>query len=73
MYSKIRAVSAEGRMAAKVIGGLPFFVAGALNALTPTFFGSVSTDPLFPVLMAVACVLWLVGIVIFMKMIRIRV
>jgi tight adherence protein B len=73
MYAKIRAVSAEGRMAAKVIGALPFAVAGALNLLTPTFFSSVSADPLFPVLIGIACALWLAGIVIFVNMVRIRV
>lgn len=73
MYAKIRAISAEGRMAAKVIGGLPLFVAGALNFLTPAFFSSVSADPLFPVLIGVACVLWLAGMVIFVKMVKIRV
>ena len=73
MYAKIRAVSAEGRLAAKVIGVLPFLVAGALNLLAPTFFSDVAPDPLFVPLIGVAVLLWGFGIVIFLKMVRIRV
>lgn len=73
MYAKIRAVSAEGRLAAKVIGLLPFLVAGALNLLAPSFFSAVASDPLFAPLIGVAVLLWLFGIVIFLKMVRIRV
>lgn len=73
MYAKIRAVSAEGRLAAKVIGLLPFLVAGALNLLAPSFFSDVASDPLFAPLIGVAVLLWLFGIVIFLKMVRIRV
>lgn len=73
MYAKIRAVSAEGRLAARVIGLLPFLVAGALNVVAPTFFSDVSSDALFVPLIGVACILWFFGIVIFVKMVRIRV
>lgn len=73
MYAKIRAVSSEGRLAAKVIGALPFVVYGALSVLAPAFFGAVSSDPLYPFLLGLAGLLWLLGIVLFMKMIKIRV
>ena len=73
MYAKINAVSAEGKLAAKVIGALPFLVFGALNVLAPSFFGAVYSDALFAPLISIAFILWVFGIVIFMKMVRIRV
>jgi tight adherence protein B len=73
MYAKISAVSAEGKLAAKVIGALPFVVFGALNVVAPSFFGAVYSDPLFVPLIGIAFILWVLGIVIFMKLVRIRV
>lgn len=73
MYAKISAVSAEGKLAARVIGALPFLVFGALNVVAPSFFGDVYSDALFAPLIGVAFILWVFGIVIFMKMVRIKV
>ncbi len=73
MYAKIRAVSAEGRLSVVVIGFLPFVVAGALSVLGPDFFGSVSSDSLFLPMMGVSFGLWVFGMIIFVKMVNIRV
>lgn len=73
MFSKIKALSAEGRMSAMILGGLPIGVTTAIWVINPTYFIKFMDDPLFPVLMSIGVGLLLLGIVVMWKMVKIRV
>lgn len=73
MFKKVRAVSAEGRLSAFVVGALPFVVAGLISILNPSFFGSVAGDPMFLPLMATALGLLAVGEFWIWKMVNFRI
>ncbi len=73
MFRKVRAVSAEGRMSAWVIGLMPFFVIGAVNVLVPSFFRDVSADPLFVPLLALAGALLVIGEIIIYRLVNFRI
>ena len=73
MFRKVRAVSAEGRMSAWVIGMMPFFVIGVVNLLVPQFFRDVSDDPLFIPLFALAGALLVIGEIIIYRLVNFRI
>ena len=73
MFRKVRAVSAEGRISAWVIGLMPFFVIAVVNLIAPEFFRDVSTDPLFIPLFVVAGVLLMFGEIIIYRMVNFRI
>lgn len=57
MYRKIRAVSAEGRLAATFLTIFPFIVVGGIWILHKDYYLSVSDHPLFHVLAAIGALL----------------
>lgn len=61
MVKKVRAVSAEGRMSALVVGILPFGVTAFIMLVRPEFFRDVSADPLFVPMIAGGFVLLVLG------------
>jgi tight adherence protein B len=61
MFAKIRAVSAEGRSSAVLIGCLPMVFAGIMVFLRPEFFAAVMDDPLFWPMVAGGVVLMICG------------
>ncbi len=73
MFGKIKALSAEGRMSAMILGGLPIGVTAAIWVINPTYFTSFMGDPLFPVMMSIGVGLLLLGILVMWKMVKIRV
>lgn len=73
MFSKIKALSAEGRMSAMILGGLPIGVTAAIWVINPTYFIKFMDDPLFPVMMSIGVGLLLLGILVMWKMVKIRV
>ena len=52
MYRKIRAVSAEGRMASTFLSIFPFIVVGGIFLLHKDYYLSVADHPLFRILAA---------------------
>ncbi|HLN23443.1 MAG TPA: type II secretion system F family protein, partial [Patescibacteria group bacterium] len=60
---KTHAMTAEGRMSAKVLGSLPFFTAAALYLLNPGYIGLLFTNPLGNQILVIACALLLAGVV----------
>lgn len=48
MKKKIKAISAEGRLSAVILTFLPALIAGSIHVGTPSFYGDVWNDPLFP-------------------------
>lgn len=73
MFGKIKALSAEGRMSATILGCLPIGVTAAIWVINPTYFLKFMDDPLFPVMMSVGVGLLLLGIFVMWRMVKIRV
>lgn len=48
MQKKIKAISAEGRLSGLILTILPMFIYFSIELSTPTFYGDVRNDPLFP-------------------------
>jgi tight adherence protein B len=61
MFGKIRAVTAEGRASAMIIGAAPIIFTGIMMALSPKFFLDVVDDPLFWPLIGCSVALMLIG------------
>ena len=47
MRRKIQAISSEGRLTAWLLSALPLVIFGFTSYLTPSYYGSVSTDPMY--------------------------
>ncbi len=73
MFSKVRALSAEGRLSAVILSILPIGVTGTVWGINPRYFMDVIDDPLFLIMMSVGIGLLLSGILIMWKMVRFKV
>lgn len=73
MFAKIRAVTAEGRASAVIIGVAPIVFAILIMLTSPHFFMDVIDDPLFWPLMACAFALMVVGQYTLHKMVNFEV
>lgn len=73
LLSKVKALSAEGRMSAWVLGLMPFVVAGAINLINPGFMSVLWTDPMGPKIIYAMLIAMAVGAVWMRKIIRIHV
>ncbi len=73
MFRKVRAVSAEGRMSAWVIGAMPFVVIGFVMLTRPGFFRDVSGDPLFIPMFVAAGVLLVIGEITIYRLVNFRI
>jgi tight adherence protein B len=73
LLSKVKVLSAEGRLSAWILGVLPFALAGVIMLINPTFFIGLIEDPMGVKLIGVSLVSMLLGIVWMRKIIRIHV
>ncbi|MCX8225010.1 MAG: type II secretion system F family protein [Sulfitobacter sp.] len=48
MRKKIKAISAEGRLSGLILTALPVFIYLTIEVSSPSFYGDVRSDPLFP-------------------------
>ncbi|WP_051927408.1 type II secretion system F family protein [Ruegeria halocynthiae] len=48
MQKKIKAISAEGRLSGSILTILPIIIGLSIEISTPSFYGDVRSDPLFP-------------------------
>ena len=48
MRKKIKAISAEGRLSGMILTALPVFIYLTIEVSSPSFYGDVRSDPLFP-------------------------
>lgn len=72
MFSKVRAITAEGRFSAVFIGLAPMLVAVPVSFLHPGFYTSVMHDELFWPLIGSAALLLVVGQAIIWKMVNFK-
>lgn len=73
LLSKVRVLSAEGRLSAWILGIMPFALAGLMNAMNPDFMAPLWNDPLGETIVKYTLTLMAVGIIILIKIIKIRV
>jgi tight adherence protein B len=73
MRRKIKAMSAEGRISAIILSGLPFVMFGLNSIITPEYYGGVMDDPLFLPLAAAAVALVLLNALILFKLVNFRI
>jgi tight adherence protein B len=48
MRKRIKAISAEGRLSAVILTGLPVMIFGIIMTTSPDFYRDVWDDPMFP-------------------------
>lgn len=66
MRRKIKSMSAEGRISAWILSGLPFIMVGLNSIITPSYYGDVVQNPLFmPMALVTLALIFLNGFVLF--------
>jgi tight adherence protein B len=73
LHGQVRTLSAEGRLSAYILTGLPFCVGLAVNVVNPDFMGLLWTDPLGHRMVGAALFMMLLGILWMRRIVRIRV
>jgi tight adherence protein B len=70
---RVRVLSAEGRISAIVLVGIPFIIAGVFSLLRPEYIGILISDSIGKVLVIGALVMMGCGIYIMKKMVSLKV
>ena len=73
LLGTIRVLSAEGRLSAWILSGLPFVVGFMIHLVNPGFLDVLFTDPIGPALIGGALTLMVVGVFVMSRIIKIRV
>lgn len=71
LEAKVKALTAQGRMQAVVLGGMPFALAFVLASISPDLMQPLFNTPQGTVILFVAAVFWLLGIYFLRKVINI--
>jgi tight adherence protein B len=72
VHREVRSLSAEGRLSANVLTGLPILVLIAIQIMNPDYLSELFGQPIGWLLLATAAVLLLVGTLLIRRMVRIR-
>jgi len=73
LLGNVRTLSAEGKMSAYVLTGLPFCVAIGVNLVNPDFMSLLWTDPMGHKMVGIALFMMLMGVLWMRSIVRIRV
>lgn len=73
LFSKVRVLSANGRLSAWTLVLLPFALGGVMNMMNPGFMSPLWTDPIGETILKVMLTLMAAGVLIMRKIIKIRV
>ena len=66
MRKKIKAISAEGRLSGMILTALPMFIYLTIEFSSPSFYGDVRSDPMFPFFaMTIFGLILLQGLILF--------
>lgn len=68
LAGEISATTAEGRMSAAILVGLPFLLAFMINTVSPGYLNPLFTDPMGRLMLIGAVVLVILGVLIIRKM-----
>jgi tight adherence protein B len=72
LMGKVRVLSSEGRLSAWILTLMPFFMAGLMNLMNPTFMKPLWTDPMGINIITYTLTLMFFGVLIMRKIIKIR-
>ncbi|CUJ98761.1 Flp pilus assembly protein TadB [Ruegeria denitrificans] len=72
MKKKIKAISAEGRLSGLILTFLPLLIYGSIELSTPTFYGDVRSDPLYPYFVGVIISLIIAQGVILQRLVKFK-
>lgn len=73
IYREVRTRTAQGRLTAAILVGLPIFMLFALTVLNPTYMKVLFDDPDGPRVLATAAIMQVIGSAMIWKIIRIEV
>jgi tight adherence protein B len=73
LRSKVKVMSADGRLSAWILTLMPFALAALMNAFNPDFMAPLWTDPMGVVILQYLLTMMAVGVVVMQKIIRIRI
>jgi tight adherence protein B len=73
MRRKIKAMSAEGRISAIILSCIPFLMVGLNSIITPSYYGDVVDNPMFPVLALIALGLILLNGFVLFRLVNFRI
>jgi tight adherence protein B len=73
LLARIRVLSSEGRLSAWVLGLMPFALGALMNIFNPSFMSVMWRDPIGIAMTQYLLVMMAVGIVILVRIVRIRV
>ncbi|MDR6857406.1 type II secretion system F family protein [Variovorax guangxiensis] len=73
LFARIKVLSSEGRLSAWILGVMPFALAALLNTFNPGFMSPLWTDPIGISIVKYMLVLMAIGVVILVKIVKIRV
>jgi tight adherence protein B len=73
IYREVQVKTAQGRLTAGILIGLPLFMMFVLSLINPHYIGILFTDPKGPTVLVIAAVLQIIGAAILWKIIHIEV
>lgn len=73
LLRKVKSLSAQGKMSANVLIGLPFFIAMVLSITAPSYLSILFSDMVGRIMIIMALVMELIGFVVIRKIIDIKV
>jgi tight adherence protein B len=72
-HGKLRALTAEGRASAIVVGALPFLMFLIISILNPKYMSQLVVDPLGNAILAAGAACWIVGQVAMYRLTKIEI
>lgn len=73
LRGKVRSLTAEGRLSALILGGLPFVMAGIIYLIQPKYINMLFTDPIGQKMAIFGLIAMTLGIISMKKIIRIKI
>ena len=73
LLARVRVLSSEGRMSAWILGLMPFGLGALMNLFNPKFMQPLWTDPIGTTIIQWVLAMMVVGILILIRIVRIRV
>lgn len=70
---RVRTLAAEGKLSAGILVAIPFFVGFALIFVNPDYIGTLLTDPLGKIAIALSLIMMIIGIAVMKKIVAIKV
>lgn len=73
LMAKVNVLSAEGRLSAWILGGMPFMLGGLMNIFNPKFMAPLWSDSIGISIVKYTLILMVLGVLLIIKIVKIRV